>query len=66
MTDAELDEETAGQYNLILVGSPLENSWVAKYHGKVPLKFQDKTLTLGMHFVFELLQRTYRNQGRVF
>lgn len=45
--DAELDEETADRYNLILVGSPLENSWVEKYHGKVPLKYKDKSLTLG-------------------
>lgn len=48
VTDAELDKETADQYNLILVGSPLENSWVQKYHGKVPLKYQDKSLSLGM------------------
>ena len=47
VSDAELNEETAEQYNLILVGSPLENSWVEKYHGKVPLQFKDKTLTLG-------------------
>ena len=48
VSDAELDEETAEQYNLILVGSPLENSWVERYHGKVPLKYQDNTLALGM------------------
>ncbi|XP_078345602.1 uncharacterized protein LOC144631097 isoform X1 [Oculina patagonica] len=47
VSDAELDEETAEQYNLILVGSPLENSWVEKYHGKVPLQYKDKSLALG-------------------
>ena len=47
VSDAELDEETAEQYNLILVGSPLENSWVEKYHGKVPLQYKDQTLALG-------------------
>ncbi|KAJ7354831.1 hypothetical protein OS493_029837 [Desmophyllum pertusum] len=47
VSDAELNEETAEQYNLILVGSPLENSWVEKYHEKVPLKYKDKSLALG-------------------
>ena len=50
MPDTELDEETADQYSLILVGSPLENSWVEKYHGKVPLKYRHESLTLGMLF----------------
>ena len=45
--DTELDEEMADQYNLILVGSPLENSWVEQYHGKVPLKYRNKSLALG-------------------
>ena len=45
--DVELSEKAAEQYNLILVGSPLENSWVEKYHGKVPLQYMDNTLTLG-------------------
>ncbi|CAH3113391.1 unnamed protein product, partial [Porites lobata] len=45
--DTELDVETADRYNLILLGSPLENTWVERYHGKVPLKYQDKTMTLG-------------------
>jgi len=47
VSDVELSEETAEQYNLILVGSPLENTWVEKYHKKVPLQYKDKTLTLG-------------------
>ena len=45
--DRDLEEQTADQHNLIIVGSPLENSWAARYHGKIPLKFQDKRLTLG-------------------
>ena len=45
--DTELDVETADRYNLILLGSPVENTWVERYHGKVPLKYQDKTMTLG-------------------
>ena len=47
VSDVELNDNTAEQYNLILVGSPLENSWVQKYHGKVPLQYMDNTLTLG-------------------
>ena len=47
VSDVELNAKTAEQYNLILVGSPLENSWVEKYHGKVPLRYNDNTLTLG-------------------
>ena len=50
--DTELDVETADRYNLILLGSPLENTWVERYHGKVPLKYQDKTMTLGMFSSF--------------
>ena len=52
--DTELDVETAHRYNLILLGSPLENTWVERYHGKVPLKYQDKTMTLGRFSVFFL------------
>ena len=52
VSDVELNENTAEQYNLILVGSPLENSWVKKYHGKVPLKYKDNTLTLGTCGIF--------------
>ena len=52
--DRELDVETADRYNLILLGSPLENTWVERYHGKVPLKYQDKTMTLGMFSFFFL------------
>ena len=47
VSDVELNEKTAEQYNLILVGSPLENSWVEKYHRKVSLQYMDNTLTLG-------------------
>ena len=52
--DTELDVETADRYNLILLGSPLENTWVERYHGKVPLKYQDKTMTLGRFSFFFL------------
>lgn len=51
LSDLDLDEETAKQFNLILVGSPEENSWVERYHQKVPLKYQEKSLTLG-HCLF--------------
>ena len=52
--DTELDVETAHRYNLILLGSPLENTWVERYHGKVPLKYQDKTMILGRFSFFFL------------
>ena len=52
--DTELDVETAHRYNLILLGSPLENTWVERYHGKIPLKYQDKTMTLGTFSFFFL------------
>ena len=52
--DTELDVETADRYNLILLGSPVENTWVERYHGKVPLKYQDKTMTLGRFSFFFL------------
>ena len=52
--DTELDVETADLYNLILLGSPVENTWVERYHGKVPLKYQDKTMTLGRFSFFFL------------
>lgn len=45
--DHDLDKKTAEQFNLILLGSPEENSWVERYHGKVPLKYQEKSLVLG-------------------
>ena len=54
--DTELDVETADRYNLILLGSPVENTWVERYHGKVPLKYQDKTMTLGMFSFFFFLE----------
>jgi len=50
--DTELEVETADRYNLILLGSPLENTWVERYHEKVPLKYQDKAMTLGMFSLF--------------
>ena len=50
--DTELDVENADRYNLILVGSPLENTWVERYHGKLPLKYLDKKMTLGMFSFF--------------
>lgn len=47
VSDADLNDEIADQYNLILVGSPLENSWVKQFHERVPLKYESNTLILG-------------------
>lgn len=50
VSDTDLNEETAEQYNLILVGSPQENSWIKQFHEKVPLKYESNTLVLGKYY----------------
>lgn len=50
VSDADLSNEVADQYNLILVGSPLENSWVKQFHERVPLKYESNTLSLGKYY----------------
>lgn len=50
VSDTDLNEETAKQYNLILVGSPQENSWIKQFHEKVPLKYESNTLVLGKYY----------------
>lgn len=50
VSDTDLNEETAEQYNLILVGSPQENSWIKQFHEKVPLKYESNTVVLGKYY----------------
>ena len=50
VSDTDLNQETAEQYNLILVGSPQENSWIKQFHEKVPLKYESNTLVLGKYY----------------
>ena len=50
VSDTDLNQETAEQYNLILVGSPQENSWIKQFHEKVPLKYESNTVVLGKYY----------------
>ena len=50
VSDTDLNQETAEQYNLILVGSPQENSCIKQFHEKVPLKYESNTLVLGKYY----------------
>ena len=45
--DDDVDGEAAERHNLIIVGSPVENSWAGKYHERTPLKLLNGKLTLG-------------------
>ncbi|KAK3753331.1 hypothetical protein QZH41_015265 [Actinostola sp. cb2023] len=46
ITDKELDQTTADDFNLIVVGRPEHNSWSRQFHEDIPLKFHEKHLSL--------------------